>query len=214
MPQGRTPIVGRKTRRLSRAKLPRCARSLVQSHHEMRRPTGRRTTVLLVILASCAKPPCHVFVRHTMNVDLSRRPPSWVLRENPDLARLCEVAPDAWQCGAALAYFARPRCAAGSPDCGPDKPGGFNRCYREDGPRQRLDTSTTRYSADSGGICHYDGECRLARCDTACVSYRRPPRDYACLQYQWGGLDPPAEPPERTDLLCGCVEDQCVFFSQ
>ena len=39
-------------------------------------------------------------------------------------------------------------------------------------------------------------------------------RDYACLQYQWGGLDPPAEPPERTDLLCGCVEDQCVFFSQ
>jgi hypothetical protein len=176
-------------------------------------PWGPAILVVTAILASCSPPPCHTFVRHGAKLDTSLRPPSWVFRENPELAKFCGIVPDAWECGAPLAYFAQPRCAEGAPDCGPDKPGAFNQCYRDDGMRKRLDSATTWYSAESGGICSYDGECRLARCDTACVSYRRPPRDYACMQYELMGLEPkPA--PERTDLLCGCVSGQCVFFSQ
>src|SRR5580698_4442853 len=108
---------------------------------------------------------------------------------------------------------ASPRCD-GRPGCGPDPTPRFDRCYREGGERKPLRVSTSRYFPHPGGACEHDGECRLGGCRDSCLSYRRSFYDFDCA-ISHVRYDPPTPTlPDRTDLLCGCVEGQCMFFSQ
>jgi len=178
----------------------------------MRWRTALAVCALFAPATSCAtSPPCAALVASR---PVTWRPPRLPTTDDPnDPFNICVISPDAPQCDDPRAPGASPRCD-GRPGCGPDPTPRFDRCYREGGERKPLRVSTSRYSPRPGGACEHDGECRLGGCRDSCLSYQRPFYDFDCAISQVR-YDPPTPTlPDRTDLLCGCLEGQCMFFSQ
>jgi hypothetical protein len=190
------------------------------------RPSGKRGSLssamrwraalavcaLFAPATSCATSrPCVALVPSRL---VTLRPPRLPTTGDPyDPFNVCVTTPDAPECFDHSAPGASPRCD-GRPGCGPDPTPRFDRCYREGGERKPLRVSTSRYFPGPGGSCQHDGECRLGGCKDRCVSYRRPPAYFTCTDNKVLRDPPPPNLPDRTDLVCGCVEGQCTFFSQ
>jgi hypothetical protein len=54
--------------------------------------------------------------------------------------------------------------------------------------------------------CAHDGECQIGGCGNTCESYETPFQFSTCL-----GVGPTAF---ENELLCGCVRNRCLFFTQ
>jgi len=144
-----------------------------------RSSTPSRALALLVFGAACSREPCQPLTRFWGT------PESW---------RLQEQAP-------------RPRCAANDSSCGPEPALTLDgACYRPSAERLRLPPEARGERARQGSkyACAHDGECELAGCGNACVSYRARGIATTCRAYEW--LDESA--------LCGCVDGGCTFFNQ
>ena len=104
---------------------------------------------------------------------------------------------------------ARPRCEASDPSCGPDPNGLYEGCYDPSGGR----TPAWEEALAQPPNCKHDGECIDTGCGKTCSHYRALHEK----SLRWPEEVSTCELPEefaRNDLLCGCVENRCMFFTQ
>jgi hypothetical protein len=115
-----------------------------------------------------------------------------------------------------IARWATPRCLTTDARCGPDVPSAFGACYRPGADRIPVTESEDWYILPNrnDAPCTFDGECRLAECDELCTRYDHQPRPMVeCRRVLRQALGDTA-PHARPDVLCGCVRNQCRFFTQ
>jgi hypothetical protein len=93
------------------------------------------------------------------------------------------------------------RCAASDASCGPQPVFGFSGCYRPSATRNQLGGPFPKLIQP---VCRHDGECVIDGCGDVCAQYADAPTVTNCSNPK----------PLRRDLLCGCVEGYCTFFTQ
>jgi hypothetical protein len=99
-------------------------------------------------------------------------------------------------------YPIEPRCLSSDPSCGPEPHRDFSSCYRRNAKRTVvLEVEMKEWKSG----CKHDGDCRIVGCGNACAHYRASEVETSCLAYRQL---------EEGNVLCGCVDSRCAFFTQ